>query len=92
MLWLKSTFDYFFRRDKICAVYRLDPSFLNEVDFPEKPFSVFFCVGRAFIGFHVRFRDIARGGIRIVKSRNISEYHNNLDTAFMENYNLALIN
>jgi glutamate dehydrogenase len=80
----------FFRRDKICAVYRLDPSFLDEVDFPEKPFSVFFCVGRAFIGFHIRFRDIARGGIRIVKSRNISEYHTNLDTVFMENYNLAL--
>lgn len=80
----------FFRRDKICAVYRLDPSFLNEVDFPEKPFGVFFCVGRAFIGFHIRFRDIARGGIRIVKSRNISEYRNNHDTVFMENYNLAL--
>jgi glutamate dehydrogenase len=80
----------FFRRDKICAVYRLDPSFLNEVDFPEKPFSVFFCVGRPFIGFHIRFRDISRGGLRIVKSRNLSEYRNNLDTVFMENYNLAL--
>ena len=80
----------FFKRNKICAAYRLDPSFLNEVDFPEKPFGVFFCVGRPFIGFHIRFRDIARGGIRIVKSRNLSQYRNNLDTAFMENYNLAL--
>jgi len=79
----------FFRKDKICAVYRLDPSFLNEVDFPEKPFGVFFCVGRSFIGFHIRFREIARGGIRIVISRNLSEYRNNLDTIFMENYNLA---
>ncbi len=80
----------FFRRDKICAVYRLDPSFLNKVDFPEKPFGVFFCVGRSFIGFHMRFREIARGGIRIVISRNFTEYRNNLDTIFMENYNLAL--
>ncbi len=80
----------FFRRDKICAAFRLDPSFLNDMDFPEKPFGVFFLVGRAFIGFHIRFRDIARGGIRIVKSRNISEYHHNLDTTFVENYNLAL--
>lgn len=80
----------FFRRDKICAVFRLDPRFLNQTDYPETPFGVFFCVGRAFVGFHVRFRDIARGGIRIVKSRNFSEYRQNLDTAFMENYNLAL--
>ncbi len=80
----------FFKRNKICAVYRLDPSFLNEVDFPEKPFGLFFCVGRSFIGFHIRFRDIARGGIRIVRSRSLAEYQNNLDTAFLENYNLAL--
>ena len=80
----------FFRRDKICAVYRLDPSFLNQIDYPEKPFGIFFCVGRAFVGFHVRFRDIARGGIRIVKSRSFSDYRQNLDTTFMENYNLAL--
>ncbi len=80
----------FFKNNKICAVYRLDPSFLNEVDFPEKPFGIFFCVGRPFIGFHIRFRDIARGGIRIVRSKSLSQYQNNLDTAFMENYNLAL--
>ena len=80
----------FFKKNKICAAYRLDPSFLNEVDFPEKPFGVFFCVGRPFIGFHIRFRDIARGGIRIVRSKSLSQYRNNLDTAFMENYNLAL--
>ena len=80
----------FFRRNKICTVYRLDPSFLNQMDYPEKPFGIFFCVGRAFVGFHVRFRDIARGGIRIVKSRSFSEYRQNLDTTFMENYNLAL--
>ena len=80
----------FFRRDKICTVYRLDPSFLNQTDYPEKPFGIFFCVGRAFVGFHIRFRDIARGGIRIVKSRSFSEYRQNLDTAFIENYNLAL--
>ncbi|MGD9016188.1 MAG: NAD-glutamate dehydrogenase [Desulfobacterales bacterium] len=80
----------FFRRDKICAAYRLDPSFLGDTDFPERPFGVFFCVGRPFVGFHIRFRDISRGGIRIVKSRSYSEYRQNLDTAFMENYNLAL--
>ena len=80
----------FFRRDKICAVYRLDPTFLSTIDFPESPYGVFFLVGRPFVGFHIRFRDISRGGIRIVKSRSYSEYRQNLDTVFMENYNLAL--
>lgn len=26
--------------------------------------------GNEFRGFHIRFRDVARGGIRIVRSRN----------------------
>ncbi len=79
----------FIMRDKTCMAYRLEPSFLNRVDFPGNVFGLFFLVGREFIGFHVRFRDIARGGIRIVKSRNIDSYYHNIDTIFFENYNLA---
>jgi glutamate dehydrogenase len=79
----------FFMWDKTCVAYRLDPGFLNEVDFPDEPFGVFFFAGREFIGFHVRFRDIARGGIRIVRSRDLTSYENNIDTIFLENYNLA---
>jgi glutamate dehydrogenase len=80
----------FFMRDRTCASFRLDPDFLNQVDFPERPFGVFFFYGREFIGFHVRFRDIARGGVRIIRSRNLTYYENNLDTLFLENYNLAM--
>ena len=79
----------FFMRDKTCMAYKLDPEFLDPIDFPDKPFAIFFFVGREFIGFHVRFRDIARGGIRIVRSRSLTSYENNLDTIFTENYNLA---
>ncbi|HUT64801.1 MAG TPA: NAD-glutamate dehydrogenase domain-containing protein [Spirochaetota bacterium] len=79
----------FFMRDKTCMAFRLDPSFLDRVDFPESPYGLFFIVGRTFVGFHIRFRDIARGGIRIVKSRNLTAYENNLDTIFFENYSLA---
>jgi len=32
----------------------------------EPPFGVFFIHGRRFAAFHVRFRDIARGGLRVV--------------------------
>jgi len=80
----------FFMRDKTCMAYRLDSSYLSDIDFPERPFGLFFFVGREFIGFHIRFRDIARGGIRIINSRNLTWYENNLDTVFLENYNLAM--
>jgi NAD-specific glutamate dehydrogenase len=36
----------------------------------EVPFGVFFSHGRYFNGFHCRFRDIARGGLRIVTPPN----------------------
>lgn len=31
---------------------------------------MFIVIGNEFRGFHIRFRDVARGGIRIVMSRN----------------------
>lgn len=46
-------------------------------------------LGKEFYGFHVRFRDIARGGIRIVKSRDAQNYEQNADFIFDENYQLA---
>ena len=60
------------------------------MDFPERPFGLFFLIGHDFLGFHIRFRDIARGGVRIVKSRSIDAYAHNIDTIFTENYNLAM--
>jgi len=35
------------------------------------PFGVFFAAGRHFNGFHVRFRDVARGGLRVVLPANL---------------------
>jgi glutamate dehydrogenase len=79
----------FFIREKTSLAYMYDPAFLNKVDYPETPFGIFHVVGAEFRGFHVRFRDIARGGIRIVKSPNLQTYMNNSDFIFDENYNLA---
>lgn len=80
----------FFSRQKTAVGFRLDPSFLSAVDFSDRPFGIYFIVGRAFVGFHIRFRDIARGGIRIITSSNPNAYEKNLDTLFIENYNLAM--
>jgi glutamate dehydrogenase len=79
----------FFLKEKRCLSFKLDPGVLPAIDFPEKPFGLFFFVGKEFLGFHMRFRDIARGGIRIVTSRHYTQYKQNLNTIFNENYNLA---
>ncbi|ODV81996.1 NAD-specific glutamate dehydrogenase [Suhomyces tanzawaensis NRRL Y-17324] len=79
----------FYTSTKVALSFRLDPSFLPESEYPEKPYGMFFVVGSDFRGFHIRFRDIARGGIRIVKSRSVDAYHVNARNLFDENYNLA---
>jgi glutamate dehydrogenase len=79
----------FFKREKVCLAFRLDPSFLNPVDYPDKPYGIFFLYGKGFRGFHIRFRDIARGGIRLVRSPTPADYDINSDFIFDENYNLA---
>jgi len=56
--------------------------------FPEIPFAIFMVIGHDFRGFHIRFSDIARGGIRLIKSRKEDFNHNSL-TQFNENYGLA---
>jgi len=64
-LFMANRFGLSLRLDpKICVQHLLD-DYRNEV-----PYGVFFVHGRRFAGFHVRFRDISRGGLRIVTPRN----------------------
>ncbi|KAI8902966.1 Glutamate/Leucine/Phenylalanine/Valine dehydrogenase-domain-containing protein [Globomyces pollinis-pini] len=79
----------FYKSSKVALSFRLKPSFLSEVEFPRPVFGLFLVIGAGFRGFHVRFRDIARGGIRIVKSRNRENYTINLRSLLDENYGLA---
>ncbi|EFA75301.1 NAD+ dependent glutamate dehydrogenase [Heterostelium album PN500] len=79
----------FYKQTKTALVFRLDPGFLSSKEYLSKPFAVFFVVGSEFRGFHIRFRDIARGGIRIIRSQNTTQYDHNSSSLFDENYNLA---
>ncbi|KAI8840785.1 Glutamate/Leucine/Phenylalanine/Valine dehydrogenase-domain-containing protein [Chytriomyces cf. hyalinus JEL632] len=79
----------FYQPTKCAISFRMDPKFLPQLEYPTPLFGMFFVVGSEFRGFHLRFRDIARGGIRIVKSRNAEAYSINLRSLFDENYNLA---
>ena len=80
----------FYKRNKTSLAFRLDPQqFLDPVEYQEKPHGIFMVIGKEFRGFHIRFRDISRGGIRIVRSRDMENYDQNSDFIFDENYNLA---
>ncbi|CCM05749.1 uncharacterized protein FIBRA_07981 [Fibroporia radiculosa] len=79
----------FYQPTKVALSFRLAPDFLPEVEYPKKPFGMFFVIGGEFRGFHIRFRDVARGGIRIVMSRNRETYSINQRMLFDENYGLA---
>ena len=81
----------FYTPTKVALSFRLNPSidFLPEHEYPQPLYGMFLVIGSEFRGFHLRFRDIARGGIRIVKSRNKELYAINARTQFDENYNLA---
>ncbi|KAH9253423.1 hypothetical protein BASA81_008620 [Batrachochytrium salamandrivorans] len=79
----------FYQPTKVALSFRLDPAFLPSVEYPTKLFGMFFVIGSEFRGFHLRFRDIARGGIRIVRSRNAEAYSINQRSLMDENYGLA---
>lgn len=50
---------------------RLDPLVMGDkIVYPEQPYGILFCHGRRFNGYHVRFRDVARGGMRLVTPAN----------------------
>jgi glutamate dehydrogenase len=79
----------FYQTTKVALSFRMDPSFLPEIEYPTTPYGLFLVVGSEFRGFHIRFSDVARGGIRMIRSRNREAYSINLRTLFDENYNLA---
>ncbi len=79
----------FFLPVKTAVSFRLQPVFLRRNNYSDIPYGVFYIKGRDMMGFHVRFKDIARGGIRIIKSATYDEYLRNADALFEECYNLA---
>ena len=79
----------FFTPTKVALSFRLNPDFLPKHEYPQPLYGMFLVISSEFRGFHLRFRDIARGGIRIVKSRSREAYSINARSIFDENYNLA---
>ena len=79
----------FYTPTKVALSFSLHPMFLPPEEYPDPLYGMFLVISSEFRGFHLRFRDIARGGIRIVKSRSQEAYSINARSLFDENYNLA---
>jgi len=79
----------YFTPTKVALSFRLDPSFLPAIEYPSPLYGMFLVITAESRGFHLRFKDVARGGIRIVKSRSKEAYSINARNLFDENYALA---
>ncbi|CAN0106830.1 unnamed protein product, partial [Ectocarpus sp. 12 AP-2014] len=85
----------FFMPNRWALSLRVDPRLLmtedelKEGSGSEVPFGVFFVHGRRFNGFHCRFRDIARGGMRIVTPQTSEQVAIEAGRQFDECYGLA---
>jgi len=80
--------NYFYGR-KTGLSFRMDPAALNPDHYPYQPFGFFFMIGRGYRGFHVRYRDTARGGLRIVMPHDATQYEGALAGLFDEVIGLA---
>lgn len=85
----------FYRNNKVGVCFRLDPAYLDRVPFdrkakfPELPYAIFFIKGMHFFGFHIRFKDLSRGGLRTVFPSKIEQMVVERNNVFTECYNLA---
>ena len=75
--------------DRYALSMRIDPQFMHSDQRPAVPFGVFYVHGRGFNGFHVRFRDIARGGVRVVITRGLAQFNTETERLYDEAYGLA---
>jgi len=76
-----------FMEDRYALGFRLDPKLMEDVG--DVPYGIFFVHGRRFNGYHVRFRDIARGGMRLVTPLTEEQLSLESGRQYGECYNLA---
>ena len=62
----------YFLHTKTGLAFRLDPQILDKKYYPHEPFGIFYIVGIGYRFFHVRWKDIARGGVRVIISKTVS--------------------
>lgn len=79
----------FYNQDRYALSLRVNPTIMGVPESKPLPFGVFFSHGRHFNAFHCRFRDIARGGLRIVTPPSSDQYSLESSRQFDEAYGLS---
>lgn len=85
----------FYRHNYTALGFRMDPRYMDEIPFnrrnkfPELPFGILYIKGMHFVGFHIRFKDLSRGGLRTVFPEQQEKMIAERNTVFTECYNLA---
>ena len=74
---------------KRCLAFRLPGDVFENTKLGNTPYAVFYVYGNGFDGFHVRFRNVSRGGMRLVPTRNSSHYLFESSRIFDEAWRLA---
>jgi len=75
--------------------FRLSTQYMHEAPargaerFTEIPHGIFLIFHQHSFGFHIRFRDLARGGLRTVIPQHMEQYSVERNQLFMEAYNLS---
>lgn len=85
----------FYRLSKLGIGFRIDPNYLahapydTSAKFPAIPYGIFFIRGKNFMCFHIRFKDLSRGGLRTICPRDKESSNYERANVFSECYNLA---
>jgi glutamate dehydrogenase len=79
----------YFLRTKTGLAFRMSPDVLSKKFYPNRPFGFFYIVGKDFRFFQVRWKDISRGGLRVVMPRSSADYDYSLSGLFDEVYGLS---
>lgn len=85
----------FYLINKSAIGFRLNPKILDALPydrtdkFPELPYAIFFIKGKSYISFHIRFKDLSRGGLRTVFPQRQEQAVWERSNIFSECFNLA---
>lgn len=85
----------FYVSQRASLSFRLHPNLLRQLPydtqelFPVLPYGLFFIQGANHFGFHIRFKDLARGGLRTIFPQNIEKLQLDRPSVFNECYQLA---
>ncbi|MFW5837456.1 MAG: NAD-glutamate dehydrogenase domain-containing protein, partial [Desulfovibrionaceae bacterium] len=69
--------------------FRLDPAMFADIPREQRPYGVYFFHGPFSLGFHVRYRDMSRGGVRMVPAKTQERFEIESNRLFDEVVKLA---